>query len=103
MHPTWIARALQNLLDLRLGELDVLLGDRVVFLLLQLVGHRARVLLGHVVVAGVGARDELDLDGDGLGHDVETSKAVKMMRAGNPRPFARQPSPEWPKFKDLRP
>src|SRR5262245_25414266 len=40
------------LLDLRLAELDVLLGDRIVFLLDQLVGHRARVLARHVIEAG---------------------------------------------------
>src|SRR4029077_13485603 len=47
---------------------DVLLGDRVVFLLHQLVGHGARVLTRHVVETGVGARDELHLDRGGLGH-----------------------------------
>src|SRR5205807_7338035 len=46
-------------LDLGFAELDVLLGDRIVFLLAELVGHGARVLLGHVVEAGVGARHEL--------------------------------------------
>src|SRR5581483_7302213 len=61
-----------RLLDLRLAEFDVLLGDRVILLLDQLVGHGARVLLGHVVEAGVGARHELDLDAGGLGHG-ETS------------------------------
>src|ERR1041384_3131830 len=56
------------LLDLRLAELDVLLGDGVIFLHHQLVRHGARVLARHVVEAGVGARDELHLDRGGLGH-----------------------------------
>src|SRR5262249_13861852 len=57
-----------SLLDLRLAELDVFLGDRIVFLLDQLVGHGARVLARHVIEAGVGARHELDFDGGGLRH-----------------------------------
>src|SRR5258708_21307471 len=56
------------LLDLRLTEFDVLLGDRIVLLHDQLLGHGARILLGHVIKAGVGARHELDLDGGGPGH-----------------------------------
>src|SRR5690348_18014514 len=55
-------------LDLGFAVLDVLLGDRVVFLLDHLLGLRARILLGHVIVAGVGARDELDLQRNGFGH-----------------------------------
>src|SRR5215208_1797796 len=58
-----------RLFDLGFAELNVLLGDRIVFLLGDLIGHRARVLLGHVVVAGVGARHELDFDGGGFRHD----------------------------------
>src|SRR4051794_2487394 len=57
-----------RLLDLALDELDVLLRNRVVLLHLELLGHRARVLLGDVVEAGVRAGDELDLGADGLGH-----------------------------------
>src|SRR5882724_6597619 len=56
------------LLDLRLAEFDVLLGDRIVLLHDQLLGHGARILLGHVIKAGVGTRHELDLDGGGPGH-----------------------------------
>src|SRR5205814_2549486 len=55
-------------LDLGLAELDVLLGNRVVFLLGKLVGHRARVLLGDVIEPGIGARNQLDLDGRGFRH-----------------------------------
>src|SRR6516162_10883553 len=36
-------------LDLGFAEFDVLLGDRVVFLLHQLVGHGARILARHVI------------------------------------------------------
>src|SRR5262245_26901347 len=64
------------LLDLRLAELDVLLGDRIVFLLAELLGHGARVLAGHVVEAGVSARHELDLDGGGLRHGVNLVASV---------------------------
>src|SRR5258708_37511040 len=38
-------------LDLGFAELDVLLGDRIVFPLGELVGHGARVLAGHIVEA----------------------------------------------------
>src|SRR5450759_3422399 len=55
-------------LDLGFLILDVLLDDRIVFFLRQLVGLGARVLAGHVVVAGPGAGDELDLQTDGFGH-----------------------------------
>ena len=44
------------------------LRDRIVFLLRQLLGLRARILLGHVIVAGVGAGDELDFQTGGFGH-----------------------------------
>ena len=60
--------ASRQLLDLGLAELDVLLGDGVVLLLHELVGLGARVLLGDVEIAGVGARQQLDLDHVGLGH-----------------------------------
>src|SRR5262249_35725656 len=57
-----------NLFDLAFAELDVLLGDRIVFLLDQLIGHGARVLPRHIVEPGIRARDQLYLDGGGLGH-----------------------------------
>jgi hypothetical protein len=50
------------LLDLGFLELDVLAHDRIVLLEAQLLGLGARILLRHVVEAGVGRRDELDLD-----------------------------------------
>ena len=57
-----------SLLDLRFGEFDVLARDRVVFILLHFLGHGARILLGDVIVAGVGARHELHFQCDGLRH-----------------------------------
>src|SRR5690242_2391140 len=62
------------LLDLRFAELDVLLGDRVVLLLHQFVGHGARVLARHVIETGVGAGNQLHLDGRGLGHGKPRSR-----------------------------
>jgi hypothetical protein len=64
-----LAIRLKKLLDLSLFELDVLLGDWVVFAKRQLLGLCAAVLAGHVEEAGVGARQELDLDVGGFGHD----------------------------------
>src|SRR5258707_12407719 len=56
------------LLDLGFAELDVLLGDRIVFLLYHFLGLGARILLRDVEIAGIGARHELDLDHGRLGH-----------------------------------
>src|SRR5258708_23889582 len=61
-----------RLLDLGFLELDVLARDRIVFLEGQLVGLGAGVLLGDVEIAGVGGREQLDLERGGLGHG-ETS------------------------------
>jgi hypothetical protein len=47
----------------------VFLGDRIVFLLDQLVGHGARVLARHIIKTRVGAGHELNLDGCGFRHD----------------------------------
>src|SRR5579871_2281188 len=69
-----------SLLDLGFAKLDVLLGNGIVFLLGQLVGHGPRVLARDVIEAGVGARHELDLDGGGFGHDG-TSKAIARRQA----------------------
>src|SRR6188472_903172 len=57
-----------ELFDFGFPILDMFLRDRIVFLLDQLVGHGARIFPGHVIVAGVGARHELDLQADGFGH-----------------------------------
>src|SRR5262249_55786514 len=74
-----------GLLDLAFAELDVLLRDRIVFLLHQLLGLGARVLLGDVVVAGVGARHELHLDGGGLGHARSSGLGGRRPRIGRER------------------
>jgi hypothetical protein len=60
----------ESLLDLRFLELDVLAGDGIVFLESKLFGFGASVLLGDVEIAGVGGRQELDLERGGLGHIV---------------------------------
>src|SRR4051794_39323019 len=56
------------LLDLGFLEDDVLTRDRVELLQFELVGLGPRVLLGHVEKTGIGAADQLDQDGVGLGH-----------------------------------
>src|SRR6266481_2249283 len=57
-----------TLLDLGFAEFNVLLGDRIVFLLYHLLGLGAGILLGDVEIAGIGARQKLDLDHGRLGH-----------------------------------
>ena len=59
-----------GLLDLGFLELDVLLGDRIVFAKRQLVRLGAAVLAGHVEETGVGGRQKLDLDVCGFGHCI---------------------------------
>src|SRR6185437_16322331 len=81
-------RHAQTLLDLRLAIFDVLFRDRIVFFLGELVGHRARVLLGHIVVAGVGARNELDLQTDGFGHWLSSN----LTGPGKAAAFGAEPS-----------
>src|SRR6266540_3136817 len=63
-------------LDLGFAELDVLLGDRVVFLLHQLVGHGARILSCHIIETGVGAGHQLHFDGGGFRHSKPRSRCV---------------------------
>lgn len=46
----------------------MLLRDRIVFLLHELVGHRARIFLRHIEETGVGRGHELDLNRCGLRH-----------------------------------
>src|SRR5215475_5786375 len=71
------ARRRLVLLDLGFLEDDVLAGDRVVLLELQLFGRGARVLARDVVVAGVGRTHELDHDRRLLGH-----RAPRLPRPG---------------------
>ena len=61
-------RRRRDLLDLGFLEVDMLLGDRIVFAFDHFLGHRAAVFLGHVEEAGVSRRKQLDLDGCRLGH-----------------------------------
>jgi hypothetical protein len=55
-------------LDLGFLELDMLTDDRIILHKRKLVGLGPRVLLGHVKTAGIGGRQQLDLDGVCLGH-----------------------------------
>src|SRR5262249_32004265 len=57
-----------RLLDFGLGILDVLLRNRVVFLLFHFVGLRARVLPRYLVVTGACTGDQLDFEADGFSH-----------------------------------
>src|SRR6185312_2569327 len=75
----------EGLFDLGFLELDVLAYDGVVLGHRQLLGHRARILLRHVVETGVGSRDQLDLDGIGFCHD---NCPWKRRGAANPAEFA---------------
>src|SRR5229473_3997845 len=65
--PTSI-RTTGTLLDLGFAEFNVLLGDRIVFLLYHFLGLGAGILLRDVEIAGIGARQQLDLDHGRLGH-----------------------------------
>jgi hypothetical protein len=87
-----------RLLDLGFFEFDVLARDRIVFLLDQLVGHGARILLGDIIEAGIRRGNELDLDGDRLGHG-ENLNVKKWAPANQRGAFAAQPSLDRPKVK----
>src|SRR5215207_10185164 len=65
----------RSLFDLRFLELDVLARDRVVLAEAHFLRLVARVLLGNIEEAGIGAADELDLDGCRLGHRGKSCKA----------------------------
>src|SRR5271168_3621660 len=67
-------------LDLGFLELDVLARDRVVFREHELLRLGAGVLLGHVEIAGVGRRKQLDLERGGLGHGVPSGCAAPVRR-----------------------
>src|SRR5690606_678585 len=83
-----------RLLDLGFLEFDVLANDRIVLLECQLFSLGTGVLLGHVEKAGVGRRDELDLDGGGLGHFGSPSQTERR-RIGS--------AGIWAQPTDLRP
>ena len=78
----------------------MLLRNRIVLLLYELVGHGARVFLRNVIEAGVGAGNQLDLDGDRFGH-VRTSNVGIGSKPKATARIWRQPSFEPPKVKDL--
>jgi hypothetical protein len=88
------------LLDLGFAELDMLARDRIVLLLHKLVGHRARILLGDVVEAGIRRGNELDLDGDRLGH-LQILDVWNRRRPIGGALFAGQPSLDRSKVKDF--
>src|SRR5690606_31186319 len=58
----------RSLFDLGFLELDMLAHHRVVFAERELFGRGPGVLLGDVIEAGVGGRNQLDLDRVGLCH-----------------------------------
>jgi hypothetical protein len=58
------------LFDLGFLEDDVLAGNRIVFLELELFGLGAWILLGHIEKAGVGAGHHLDQDRGRLSHGL---------------------------------
>src|SRR5438477_12194034 len=64
-------------LDLGFLKVDMLAHARIVLLEAQLLGLRARVLLGHVEESRVRGADELDLDGCRLGHRTVLSLRKK--------------------------
>ena len=57
-----------SLLDLGFLEDDVLPGDGIVLLQLELLGLGPRILFRHVIEARVSAADELDENGIRFGH-----------------------------------
>jgi hypothetical protein len=63
-------QSIKDLLDFGFAKFDVLLGDRIVFLLDQFIGHGARILARHVIKTSVRAGHELDLDRRILGHEI---------------------------------
>src|SRR5271168_3841421 len=67
-------------LDLGFLEFDVLARDRIVFLEHELLRLGAGVLLGHVEIAGVGRRKQLDLERGGLGHGLPSDWAAPRRR-----------------------
>src|SRR4051812_35636355 len=74
-----------GLLDLRFLEIHVLPHDGIIFPEAHLLGRVARILLGHVVKAGVSRADELDLDRGRLGHG-----AIPNLLLERPKPPEKQ-------------
>src|SRR5262249_30905571 len=63
-------RTFRRLFDFVFSVFDVLLGDRVVFLLFHLVRLRARILARDVIVPRARTGNEFDLETDGLSHGI---------------------------------
>src|SRR5271168_5137515 len=74
--PSFRAAPGASSLDLGFLEFDVLARDRIVFLEHELLRLGAGVLLGHVEIAGVGRRKQLDLERGGLGHGLPSDCAA---------------------------
>src|SRR6202167_4322655 len=83
-------------LDLGFLELDVLARDRIVFLEYELLRLGAGVLLGHVEIAGVGRRKQLDLERGGLGHGLPSDWAAPSRRRKTNSAGGSPPAPVAP-------
>ncbi len=79
-----VYRKRPDLLDFCFLELDMLLGNRVVFPLDHFFGHRAGVLLGDIEEAGVRRGGELDFDCCRLGHGLGSCSRLSGIGFGWP-------------------
>jgi hypothetical protein len=66
-----------RLLDLGFLERHMLAHDGIILVEFKLLRRGARILLGHVVEAGISAADQLDLNGICLGHDSPLTSSVE--------------------------
>lgn len=74
-----------QLLDFGFLELDMLLGNRVIFALHHFLGHGAAVFLGYIKETGVSRALQLDLDGCGFCHwsgPVIEKKRIRPLACG---------------------
>src|ERR1700689_2568769 len=83
-------------LDLGFLEFHVLARDRIVFLEHELLRLGAGVLLGHVEIAGVGRRKQLDLERGGLGHGLPSDWAAPRRRRKTNSAGGSPPAPAAP-------
>src|ERR1700689_903426 len=83
-------------LDLGFLEFHVLARDRIVFLEHELLRLGAGVLLGHVEIAGVGRRKQLDLERGGLGHGLPSDWAAPRRRRKTNSAGGSPPAPVAP-------
>jgi len=72
-----IKPSLRALFNLRFAKFDVFLGDRVVFLLHQFVGHGARILPRYVIKTGIRAGYEFDFYRGVFGHKTLKIAALR--------------------------